>query len=318
MNDPESVSSATARVERTWNQARIQAPMAREALVSQREGRREAPLALGDFDLDEFFQARTTTPPAPPTPPMPPAATVARSAVVPTNPAAPPPNPPGAQTVPAELRRLVQASIEAAEQRARSRLDSMDERLLKVTAHVGELRGQVAAVDGRLSALESRISSLEALPTVVEDLVTSHVDRLGAQLAGLPNDVEGVYRELDAVAEVMATRTASISQSLDRLGPLESAVLEVRHELGRAVESVQSARSDHSRTQDQRIEDLQRRIDFLESPGVDLERLHQALGRVVCTPGWEQLKAGPRPNGATNGGGRSAGAAAASGLSLGP
>lgn len=253
--------------------------MARDTMVDQPSGATERHSALEDSDLDEFFRTENQRRPS---------AGVEAVSEPPT--AAPP-----AESVAPELRLLVQSSIDASERRARSRLDAMDERLLKATSQVAEVRNKMVATEHRLAALEARVTALEALPSVVEDLVTCHVDRLAAQMAGLPADVEGVYRELDAVAEVMSARTAVIGRNLDRLGPLEGAVLELRQEVRRAQEAAEAAQATNGLSHAERLEMLERRLETMERPGAHLERLHRALGQIIADPDWEEVKAGRRP-----------------------
>jgi uncharacterized protein YoxC len=259
-----------------WGHARIQAPMARETVddVPVRSAARPRPME--DSDLEDFLRPKAPRTPSP-------AATVTSVPAVAAVAAAEPRPAPSA--VSAEVRRLVQSSVDASEDRARSRFDAMDDRLLKATAQAAEVRSRLVATEQRLTSLERRITALEALPSVVEDLVACHVDRLKSEVAGLPADMEGIYRELDAVAEVMATRTAGISQSLDRLQPLESAVLELRQEFRLAADAAREAHRSASRSHEEQIERLETRLDTLERPGSDLERLHQALGRVISAAG---------------------------------
>jgi len=280
-----------------WGHARIQAPIAREAVEgvpNHRPATRPPP--LDDLDFEDFLRPREARTP-------PPAPTVASSPVVVT---APVEHRSPAPAVSPELRRLVQSSIDASEGRARSRFDAMDDRLLKATAQAAELHSHLVATDQRLTSLDRRITALESLPSVVEDLVTCHVDRLKAQLAGLPADMEGIYRELDAVAEVMATRTAGISQSLERLGPLESAVLELRQEVRQTAEAADAAHRGASQSHDERIGDIEGRLASLEGPGAELERLHRALGRVISAQEWADRTTGGRAlfglGGASDGG----------------
>jgi chromosome segregation ATPase len=132
---------------------------------------------------------------------------------------------------------------------AAARLDAVEQRLQRLDAlaqaraagppvetGLRDLRRDLATADRRLAAMELRLAPLESLPASVEELVARHVDRLATETLSLPADVEGVYRELDAVAEVMAARQAAASQSVRRIEALEAALAELRGRVAHLVE----------------------------------------------------------------------------------
>jgi hypothetical protein len=75
--------------------------------------------------------------------------------------------------------------------------------------------------------------------------------------------VEGIYRELDSVAEFVASRAAATAESLERLGPIELTLLELRRE------------------SDRRLRDVEARMERLESSGRKVERLISAVHEAV-------------------------------------
>jgi hypothetical protein len=135
---------------------------------------------------------------------------------------------------------------------AAARLDGVEARLARldglvkapapgpsVDAQVRDLRRDLGAADRRLAAMELRLAPVESLPARVEELVVRHVDRLAAETLSLPADVEGVYRELDAVAEVMAARHEAVARGLERIATLEAALGELRERVSRFVDELE-------------------------------------------------------------------------------
>jgi beta-glucosidase-like glycosyl hydrolase len=83
---------------------------------------------------------------------------------------------------------------------------------------------------------------IESLPGVVERLVAQEVKRyveervelLVEEGSSLSEDVEGVYKQLDRVAELVGKRNADIDSSLERIEALELSVGRMRRNLERA------------------------------------------------------------------------------------
>lgn len=141
-------------------------------------------------------------------------------------------------------------------------------------AEVAELRRELAAARRQMEALEARLST-GSLSAAVEAEVRRHADRLAAEIPCGTVDVEGLYRELDAVAEFVAARAAATAESIERVGPLEVAVLELRRELRRAVSDLASSAGGVDL--DARLQDIDARLRKVEASGKRIDRLYAAL-----------------------------------------
>jgi chromosome segregation ATPase len=139
---------------------------------------------------------------------------------------------------------------------------------------IQELRRELAGTREALAALDP-----QAVSTLIEEAVLRRTERLAEDLPAAGTDVEGVYRELDAVAEFVAARAASTAESLERIGPLELAVLELRRDLGRA-RGDPSASHDSKETE-LRLQDLEWRLRTLESREERVERFFAAVAGAV-------------------------------------
>ncbi len=142
-----------------------------------------------------------------------------------------------------------------------------------------ELRRELSVTNRRLSALEAQVGK-EPVPAVVEAAVRRHAERLASkQEPGAAADLQGVYRELDAVAEFVAARAASTDERLERIAPLEVAVLELRRDLRRALAQLAA---DHGATDAEvRLRDIEKRLGRLELSGRKADRLLSALEDAV-------------------------------------
>lgn len=141
-------------------------------------------------------------------------------------------------------------------------------------AEVSELRRELAAARRQLEELDGRLAT-GALSAAVEAEVRRHADRLAAEIPCGTVDVDGLYRELDAVAEFVAARAAATAESIERIGPLEVAVLELRRELRRAVSDLASSADGVG--VDARLLDMDARLRKVESSGKRIDRLYAAL-----------------------------------------
>ncbi|MGH9276695.1 MAG: hypothetical protein ACRD12_01085 [Acidimicrobiales bacterium] len=134
---------------------------------------------------------------------------------------------------------------------------------------IEEVRRQLAVVQQQLSGLEVRI------PSAVEAEVRRQADRLVPETPGSPVDLDGLYRELDAVAEFVAARAATTAESLERINPHEASVLDLRRELGRAVADL--AAWQEKSDLDERLHGLESRLQKIESASKRIDRLYSAL-----------------------------------------
>ncbi len=154
-----------------------------------------------------------------------------------------------------------------------------------------ELQRELAAAQRRLAVLEAKTTERppaasartpvvdeERLVATVEDVVRRHAERLAAQ-APAPGDLEGVYRELDAVAEFVAARSAAAVEGLERIAPLEAAVLELRRDLVGAVGGTNIACA--TGCTDGRLDELDDRVRRLELSSRKAGRLFAALATAV-------------------------------------
>jgi small-conductance mechanosensitive channel len=166
--------------------------------------------------------------------------------------------------------------------------------LTTASAQVARLAAEVASgqrrVNERFEAIEASLAKLESAPGSEGDVqrrvdvLDARVQELGTRTAAveeLPGaDLDGVYRELDAVAELVATRDDAIAQALERVGSLDNAVDGLRSELERALEGVLAARQEDIEAREWRAA-VDQRLSSLESPGAQIERLYLALDGIV-------------------------------------
>jgi DNA repair ATPase RecN len=159
-----------------------------------------------------------------------------------------------------------------------------------VGAELQDLRQQLTAAHQRLAELDARVGT-EPVVVVVEEEVRRHADRLATAAPAARVDVEGVYRELDAVAEFVAARAAATAESLERIGPLEAAVLELRRDVRRAVGDRTAAQAGND--VEPRLQEVEARVRELEASSRQVDRLYRALEHAVQA----ETSAPPGPNG---------------------
>ena len=90
---------------------------------------------------------------------------------------------------------------------------------------------------------------IDALPAAVERLVAQHVkrlveehlDALDEEESSVPDDLEGVYKELDQLAELINDRDAVVDASIERIESLERSVGRLRRTLERALRPLTEA-----------------------------------------------------------------------------
>ncbi|MGI9023552.1 MAG: hypothetical protein ACR2HV_10060, partial [Acidimicrobiales bacterium] len=157
---------------------------------------------------------------------------------------------------------------------------------------LAELRAEIVEARRRERVLEVRLAQLEAQPTM-EQVAAEQFHRLAAQLPGAQAEIEGVYRELDSVAEQVAQRDAVVTRSLQRLGPLEKRLAPLEKRLGPLEKYVDGLRDDLGRVAAQLaalagvdvgvvewMGNVDARMTSLESSAAIVERLRVSLDRV--------------------------------------
>jgi chromosome segregation ATPase len=150
-----------------------------------------------------------------------------------------------------------------------------------VDAEVRQLRREIAVVQRRIGDLDTRLTA-DSLSVLVEEAVRRQVERLAGELPSGTVDVEGVYRELDSVAEFVAARAATTAESLERVAAVEIAVLELRRDLTRALGELAAPHA--SRDADRRLADAEQRLQKLEATSRRIDRLYAALHDAVRPP----------------------------------
>ena len=146
-------------------------------------------------------------------------------------------------------------------------------------ADVAQLGLELAALQARLATVEEQIGD-ETVPAMVEGAIRQGMDRLAEELPSAAVDVQGLYRELDSIAEFIAARAAATAESLERVGALELAVLEMRRDLSRIAADVAAVQRPAPTIW--RLGDIESRVQHIESWGGRIDKLFfalQALGQ---------------------------------------
>ncbi|HWC10614.1 MAG TPA: hypothetical protein VG455_05265 [Acidimicrobiales bacterium] len=145
---------------------------------------------------------------------------------------------------------------------------------------VERLRGELAAVRNLVGEIDARLDGLRSLPAAVEQATARQVEELASEMRSLPADVQGLYRELDAIAERVTAREDSAGVAVEKARFVAEAVVAMREELegiGEALARIHEAQAEARAWRDS----IDRRLAALESPTAGVERLYQALARVV-------------------------------------
>ena len=145
---------------------------------------------------------------------------------------------------------------------------------------VEQLRRELTAVRSVLGALDARVQELQTLPAAMEEVAAQQFERLVSEMLSLPVDLEGLYREMDRIAERVTAREDTAALTAERVRFVAEAVMTMRQDLDLVVGSVAEIRQAQAETQAWR-DGLERRLAALESPGTQVERLYRALARVV-------------------------------------
>ena len=149
---------------------------------------------------------------------------------------------------------------------------------------VEQLRGELTTARRVLGGLNAKVQELQSLPTVMEEVAARQFERLVSEMLSLPLDIEGLYREMDSIAERVTAREDTAASTAERVGFVAEAVVAMRQDLDRVIGSLAEIREVQAEAQAWR-DGLERRLAALESPGAEVERLYQALARVVGGPG---------------------------------
>lgn len=143
---------------------------------------------------------------------------------------------------------------------------------------VDKLRQKAAATGEQALVLEARLAQLESLPSVMEDVAIHQFQRMAAELPPAPVDLEAFYKELDSVAEILSARDLAVARGLEQVESLEATVAGLSDDVVRLVDALAASRSAEEEAR-QRLRSLEQRLEVLESPEDQVERLHNALDR---------------------------------------
>ncbi|HEV3400659.1 MAG TPA: hypothetical protein VG078_02470, partial [Acidimicrobiales bacterium] len=146
---------------------------------------------------------------------------------------------------------------------------------------LGELSGELATVGSRLVGLDARLDELQSLPVRMEDVAARQFHRMVPEMLTVPGDLDGVYRELERIAERMAEREKVVATLLGRVTAAEEAVTGLRQDLDRVIGGLVAAREADADAGAWRTA-MERRLAALEAPGSEIERLYLALDRMVA------------------------------------
>jgi chromosome segregation ATPase len=161
-----------------------------------------------------------------------------------------------------------------------------DELSLRIEAVAGEVEG----VGHRVDVAGERIDLVDDRVDTLGERVNAIDDRL-ATLGVLTSDIEGMYRELDRVAELTLSRDGALAQIADRTTPLEISVAHLRQELERLAGEVLAA---HQATLGQvadRLDAVTERVGPIELLVDQVAELRHELARVSEEAGSAQQAA---------------------------
>jgi chromosome segregation ATPase len=182
-----------------------------------------------------------------------------------------------------EVTRRIEDVADGVERVSR-RVDGVSGDVEGVGRRVDGVVGEVEAVARRIDVVGERIDMVEERVDMVGERVSGVDERLAA-LAVLANDVEGLYRELDRVAELSLSRDGALAQIADRTTPLEISVSALRQELdrlaGEVVVAQQAALGDVAERIDgvaDRVGPLELLVDRVAELGHELRRVSEEAG----------------------------------------
>lgn len=135
----------------------------------------------------------------------------------------------------------------------RSRLDDIEARLARLESGADGVPALKRGLVALARSHQAEAERLESVPAAVErqvaqmvaqtvkQYVEQHVEVHVDEGSSLPEDVEGIYKELDHVAELVGKRDAAVEASLARIESLERSVERLRRNLERAVRQLTDA-----------------------------------------------------------------------------
>lgn len=192
-----------------------------------------------------------------------------------------------AQTLAGQSRAAAGTAQQLESLRARmGRLETLPAELERVAG--ATTVAQQATVETLRAVIERLARSTESLQQATLDTLRAEMERMGAATAArlavvesLPADVQGVYRELDRLAELTAGRDADLARLGERQRPLEAAVLELRSELEQVARETAVAQQSALAAAAQRMDGLATRLAEVEPVQLDVQSVRRELERVV-------------------------------------
>jgi len=171
--------------------------------------------------------------------------------------------------------------VDEVEVRLASRVDEVTD---NVTRGVAAVADEVEGVGRRIDVVGERIDMVEERVDMVGERVNAVDERLAA-LNVLTSDIEGMYRELDRVAELTLARDGALAQIADRTTPLEISVSGLRQELDRvagevlvALQAALSQVGDKVDAVSERVGPLELLADQVAELGHELRRVAEEAG----------------------------------------
>ncbi len=98
-------------------------------------------------------------------------------------------------------------------------------------------------------AHKAEVERIDSLPATMEGIVTQHIaqfveehlEPVDENQSSLPDDLEGIYKELDQLAELINKRDAVVDSSLERIETLERSVGRLRRNVERTIRQLTEA-----------------------------------------------------------------------------
>jgi chromosome segregation ATPase len=188
-----------------------------------------------------------------------------------------------------ELGRRVDATADGMNDLGR-RVEEVAEGVDGVGRRIETVAEGVDGVGRRIDVVGERIDKVEERIDVVGERVSAADERVAA-LAALTSDVEGMYRELDRVAELSLSRDGALAQIADRTTPLEISVATLRQELDRLAVEVRVAQQGALAQVSERVDGVAERVGPLELLVDRVAELGHELSRVSEEAGSAQQAA---------------------------
>ncbi len=124
-----------------------------------------------------------------------------------------------------------------------SRLDDLEARLARLESGAEDVPALRRGLVALARAHRADSARIESIPGAVERLVAQQLKRFVEERveppvedgSSLSDDVEGIYKQLDRVAELIDARNAAFDSSLARIEELELSVGRLRRNLERAL-----------------------------------------------------------------------------------